>query len=164
MAETVHLTLKHNGKQIEGESTQTTNGRENTIECLYWEQEVATATEHGSGQSTGRRHHSPIMIQKRLDKSSPILMKALTDNQDLTAEFKFFRPAPNGDGSIEQFYTVVLDKARITKIKKHSPNALAPAQNASGPLEEVHFRFHSIKWTFNPNGAEHQDKWSGGGK
>lgn len=162
MAETVHLTLKHNGKQIEGESTQTTNDRDKTIECIYWEQEVSTATEHGSGQSTGRRHHSPIMIRKRLDKSSPILMKALTDNQDLDAEFKFYRPAPSGDGTTEQFYTVVLDGARITKIKKYSPEAHSPAANASPPLEEVHFRFHSIHWTFNPSGAQHEDKWSGG--
>jgi type VI secretion system secreted protein Hcp len=162
MAETVHLTLKHKGKQIEGESTQTTNGRENTIECLYWEQEVETATEPGSGTSTGRRHHQPVVIRKRLDKATPILMKALTENQDLEAEFKFYRPAPGGDGSTEQFYTVVLNGARIVKIKKHSPDALAPAANASPPLEELHFKFHTIHWTYNPTGAQHEDKWSGG--
>lgn len=162
MAETVHLTLKHNGTQIEGESTQTTLGRENTIECLSFEQHIKTAREAGSAAATGRRQHGPIMVTKRIDKSSPLLMKALTENQALTAEFKFFRPSPNGDGTTEQFYTIALENARISEVKKWVPNALSPAEHAVPPMEEVHFVFHTVHWTYNPNGAQHEDQWAGG--
>jgi type VI secretion system secreted protein Hcp len=162
MAETVHLTLKHQGKQIEGESTQHTLGRDKTIECVSYAQHVQTAREAGSAMATGRRQHMPIVITKRIDKSSPILMKALTDNQSLEAEFKFFRPNPSGDGTTEQFYTVVLKDARISEIKQHVPDAFSPAAHAAPPMEEVQFVFHTINWTFNPSGAQHEDKWSGG--
>ena len=38
MAETVHLFLKANGTDIKGESTQTSLGRADSIECVYYEQ------------------------------------------------------------------------------------------------------------------------------
>jgi len=160
MAETLHLKLEHNGKQIEGESTQHTLGREKTIECLSYQHDVHTAREAGSAMATGRRQHKEVVITKRLDKSSPLLMKALCENQALKAEFKFYRPNPSGDGTTEQFYTVALTDARISSIRQISPDALAPAANASPPVEEIHFVFHSINWTFNPTGAQHEDKWS----
>jgi len=162
MAESVHAVVKHNGTQIEGESTQTTLGREKSIECIAFEQHVKTAREAGSAMATGRRQHGPIVIRKRLDKSSPLLMKALCDNQALTAEFKFFRPNPNGDGTTEQFYTISLDNARVAEIKAWVPDTIAPAAHATPPQEEVHFVFHTVNWTFNPNGAQHEDKLSGG--
>jgi len=162
MAETVHLVLKHQGKQIEGESTQHAVGREKTIECLSYQHRVHTAREAGSAMATGRRQHEELVFTKRIDKSSPLLMKALTENQALEAEFKFFRPNPSGDGTTEQFYTVALKDARISAIKQHSPDALVPTAHASPPVEDIHIVFHSINWTYNPNGAQHEDKWSGG--
>ena len=53
MAETVHLYLKANGTDIKGESTQTSLGRQDSIECVYYEQGVKTAREAGSGMATG---------------------------------------------------------------------------------------------------------------
>ena len=161
MAETIHLILKHNGSQIEGESTQHTLDRDKTIECVSFEETVKTAREAGSAMATGRRQHGPIVITKRIDKSSPLLMKALCDNQQLTAEFKFYRPNPSGDGTTEQFYTIKLDNARISEIKKLVPDTLSPALHAAPPLEEIQFVFHTINWTFNPTGAQHEDKWTG---
>ena len=55
MAETVHLKLKANGSDIQGDSTQSSLGRENTIECISYEQEVKTAREAGTNTVTGRR-------------------------------------------------------------------------------------------------------------
>ena len=68
MAETVHLFLKANGSDIKGESTQTSLGRDGSIECLYFEDSVRTAREKGSGMATGRRTYNPIIIRKRIDK------------------------------------------------------------------------------------------------
>ncbi len=106
MAETVHLFLKGNGFDIQGESTQTSIGRENSIECLSFKSSVLTVREKGTAIATGRRQHEPIVIHKRIDKSSPLLIKALCDNQVIEAEFKFYRPNPTGDGTTEQFYTM----------------------------------------------------------
>lgn len=160
MAETVHLTLKANGKEIQGESTQTSLGRENTIECLFFESKVVTAREAGSGMATGRRQHQPLLIRKRIDKSSPLLMKALTENQVIEGTFKFFRPNPTGDGTTEQFFTVEIKQGRVNSIHQHVPDTIVPASSTLPPMEEITFVYHTICWSFTQGGVTHEDKWS----
>lgn len=155
MAETVHLFLKANGKAIQGESTQRSLGRENSIECLSFEQEVITAREAGTAMATGRRQYNPLVVQKRIDKSSPLLMKALCKNEVVEGEFKFFRPSPTGDGTTQQFYTVKVERARISSIKQ----LVTDTNSAQPPLEEISFVFHTITWTYTDGGVEHTDRW-----
>ena len=160
MAETVHLYLKANGADIQGESTQTSLGRENSIECVYYEQGVITAREATSGMATGRRQYTPLLIRKRIDKSSPLIAKALTTNQVIEAQFKFFRPNPTGDGTTEQFYTVGIKQGRVNSIKNVVPDTIVPATSTEPPLEEVTFVFHTISWTYTNGGVTHEDTWS----
>jgi type VI secretion system secreted protein Hcp len=159
MSETVHLYLKANGAAINGESTQHSLGRENSIECVYYEQEALTAREAGSGMATGRRQYKPLMIRKRIDKSSPLIAKALVENQEIEGVFKFFRPKPTGDGTTEQFYTVEIKKGRVAHQKQFVSDTIVPATAHDPPLEEVSFVFHTIKWTFTNGGIEHEDTW-----
>ena len=159
MAETVHLFLKGNGSDIQGESTQTSLGRENSIECLYFESEVLTAREAGSGNATGRRQYKPLVIRKRIDKSTPLIAKALCKNETIDAVFKFFRPNPAGDGTTEQFYTIEIKKGRIASLKQVSPDSFVPAMSNVPEVEEVGFVFHTIKWAYTNGGAEHEDTW-----
>ncbi|WP_224247247.1 type VI secretion system tube protein TssD [Hyalangium gracile] len=160
MAETVHLYLKANGTEIKGDSTQVSLGREGSIECVYYEQGVITAREAGSGLATGRRQYQPLLIRKRIDKSTPLLMKALCENQVIEATFKFFRPNPNGDGTTEQFYTVNFKQGRINTIKQLVPDTIVPATSKDPALEELTFVFHTIGWTYTNGGATHEDSWS----
>ena len=55
MAETVHLVLKANGNVIQGESTQRDLGRDKTIECLVFRDNVRTAREMGTLYGFWRR-------------------------------------------------------------------------------------------------------------
>jgi type VI secretion system secreted protein Hcp len=160
MAETVHLYLKAGGSDIQGESSQTSLGRENSIECVFFQSSVITARERGSGMATGRRQHEPILIRKRLDKSTPLILKALRTNQEIEAIFKFFRPNPTGDGTTEQFYTVTLKKGRIASVKQFVPDCLEPASSSAPPQETVEFVFHTIQWTYTNGGVTDEDKWS----
>ncbi|QSQ15049.1 type VI secretion system tube protein TssD [Myxococcus landrumensis] len=160
MAETVHLYLKANGSEIQGESTQTSLGRENSIECLSYVQSVITAREAGSGMATGRRQYEPLRIIKRIDKSSPLLAKALVENQKIDAVFKFFRPNPTGDGTTEQFYTVNIKDGRISSLKQIVPDTFIPATSQQPPHEEITFVFHTISWEYTNGGVSHEDQWS----
>lgn len=159
MAETVHLYLKANGSDIQGEPTQTSLGRENSIECLYFEQGVRTAREAGSGLATGRRQYEPLLIRKRIDKSSPLISKALCENQVIEGIFKFFRPNPTGDGTTEQFFTINIKKGRIASQRLWVPDTIVPASSTEPPLEEVTFVFHTIDWTYTNGGITHTDTW-----
>jgi type VI secretion system secreted protein Hcp len=159
MAETVHLYLKASGADIKGESTQHSLGRENSIECLYFEQAVKTAREAGSGMATGRRQYEPLLLRKRIDKSSPLIAKALVENQTIIGEFKFFRPNPTGDGTTQHFYSIKIEDGRVSTQKMYVPDTIVPATSTEPPLEEVSFVFHTISWTFTNGGVTHEDTW-----
>lgn len=159
MAETVHLYLKANGADVQGESTQTSLGRENSIECLSFEDSVRTAREKGSGMATGRRTYEPVRVTKRIDKSSPLLAKALCNNEVIEGVFKFFRPNPTGDGTTEQFFTVGIKEGRVAAIKRTSPDTLDPASALAPPMETIEFVFHNITWAYTNGGIEHHDNW-----
>lgn len=160
MAETVHLYLKSNGTDIKGESTQTSLGRADSIECLYFEDSVRTPREKGSGLATGRRTYEPIRILKRIDKSSPLLAKSLCANEKVDGVFKFFRPHAD-TGEPTHFFTIEIEQGRLASIKRVSPNVIDPAAGSDPPTEEVSFVFHTISWTYEETGAEHRDDWSG---
>lgn len=145
------MTLKINGEMVEGDTLH--YARKGQIELLHFEQSVMTAREAGSGMATGRRQYQPLLIRKRIDKSSPLLMKALTENAVVEAQFGFYRPNPTGDGTDERFYEVAIQGARVADIKI--------VQNASDPpMEEVTFVFHTIRWTYTNGGVTHEDTWS----
>ncbi|MGB1276751.1 MAG: type VI secretion system tube protein TssD [Nannocystaceae bacterium] len=162
MAESVHLFLRANGTDIKGESTQTSLGRDASIECISFDDAVRTARERGTGQATGRRTYEAIRINKRIDASSPLLAKALCNNEEIDGEFCFYRPSPTGDGTTEQFFTISISQGRISSIARRSPNAIDPASSVEPPTEEVAFVFHTIRWTYNGSGhnSEHEDSWA----
>lgn len=159
MAETVHLFLKANGQDIKGNSSITSLGREDSIECLSFVDSVRTAREKGSGVATGRRTYEPIIIRKRIDKSSPLLAKALCNNEVIEGTFKFYRPSPSGDGTTEQFFTVEIAEGRVASVKRVSPDVIDPASSQEPPTEEVGFVFHTITWTYEDGGVTHTDDW-----
>ena len=160
MAMTVHLSLKANGEEISGDSTITSMEREDTIECLSFHDSVRTAREASTGMATGDRSYEPIKISKRIDKSSPLLAKALCNNEVAEGIFKFFRPNPAGDGTTEQFFTIEFQQGRVSSIVRNSPDVIDPAAATAPATEEVSFVFGHIRWTYEPDGIEHIDAWS----
>ncbi len=160
MAQSVHLYLTANGTKIDGDSTIASMDRENSIECLSFEDSVRTAREASSGMATGDRTYEPVRITKRIDKSSPLLAKALCNNEVVEGTFKFFRPNPAGDGTTEQFFTVVIEEGRVGSCTRVSPDVIDPASASAPPTEEVTFVFGKITWTYEPDGIEHTDHWS----
>ena len=134
-------------------------GRENTIECIKFEHMVQTSRESGSGMATGRRIHGPIIITKRIDKSTPLLYKALRSNSKIDGALKFYRPNPGGDGTTQHFYTIEVKDGRISSIKEWVPNSLDPNTSSLPALEEVSITYRTIGWTYEPTGATDIDTW-----
>lgn len=159
MASAAHLFLKANGVDVHGDSTVTSLDRAESIECLTFEDKVATQREASAGVATGRRLYDPVVIRKRFDRSTPLLAKALCYNENIEATFKFYRPAPSGDGSTEHFLTVLLTDARISCIERELRYVLDPKFATDPPMEKVSFVFSTIRVTYEPTGAEHEDEW-----
>ena len=78
----------------------------------------------------------------------------------IKATFRFFRPNPEGDGTTQQFFTIVIEEARVNSVVRVSPDVIDPAAANAPPTEEVTFVFGKIQWTYEPDGIEHIDHWS----
>jgi type VI secretion system secreted protein Hcp len=161
MAQTVHLKLKANDSDIKGESTQLADDRADTIECFSFEGGMTTPRDAASGRATGRRQHAPIKIKKLIDKSTPLLAKALTNNEPCTGTFSFYRP--DGKGHDEVFFTIKIGGAFVSDIRHLMPDTMdSPHADAREAYEEVTFTFDTISWAHPPGKTQHDDSWSGG--
>ena len=165
----VHLFLQIDGNDIQGDSTVTSLEREGSIECLAWTDSLTTSRETGTVVLTvGRRLYGPVTCTKRIDKASPLMFMALTQNDPVTrAEFRFYRPIPSRTrtarrGGEEHYYTVVLENSYVSKITTTSTDiATNPDARNVPATETVSFVFADVTRTYEINGATHTDSWSG---
>src|SRR5438874_2962513 len=118
MGQTIHLKLKANGKEIKGESTQKSHGRENTIECHSVRASANAQLNPSTGLATGRRTYSPIAVSRIMDAASPLILQALCQNEKIEATFEFYRPSPTGDGTTEKYYTIDVKNGRIESVSQ----------------------------------------------
>ena len=159
-AQTVHINLEIDGNRIEGESTIASLDREGTIEASSAGFSVSVPIDPASGLTTGRRVYRPFTITKRIDKSSPLLFKALAQNEPVTKlEAMYFRPAVGGSGAEEKFMTILLENGRITNIVQTSEDVILAGQDAPPVMEMVSFVFQDITMTYEINGATYKDSW-----
>jgi type VI secretion system secreted protein Hcp len=136
----------------------TIKGRENTIEVHAFSAGVVSPRDPASGLPTGKRQHSPVTIVKEIDKSSPMLMNALVNNETLTTcILRFYSAAPTGQ--VTQTYTITLTNASVASITDSLVDNEIPA-NATLPLrEEITFTYQKIQWTWTDGGIVAQDDW-----
>jgi type VI secretion system secreted protein Hcp len=156
----VALFLTANGAAVQGDSQQEMT--EGAIECIAYQSAVAAGQRQGSGQATGRRTQEGITIRKPIDRSSPLLAKALCHNEVIEGTFKFFRPNANGDGTTEQYFTVEIENGRVARIHLVSPDGYA---NPGEPpfvtaFEDVQFTYNAITWRYEMTGTEYTDATS----
>ena len=77
-------------KQGEIRGSETSKGREGQIAVIAASHEIVSPRDAQSGLPTGPRVHKPFVITKDLDASSPLLYRALVNNENLTTwELRF---------------------------------------------------------------------------
>jgi type VI secretion system secreted protein Hcp len=149
MALNAYLKLKANGTDLPGEATH--KGFENWIEVESFSWGVSTAREAGSGLSTGRRIYKEFRWINTHHKSSVLIWKALTQNQVIEATVKAVGPSSSGDGTDEQFLTLVFKGGRISSFDQAAED---------GVFEEIGLVFQTIQVTHEDGGITHEDTWS----
>lgn len=127
---------------IKGEATEAKDGHKNEIEILSFSfgatqagtaRDVATGQASGkrdaaSGQATGKRQHKPISITKPVDKSSPMLAKALRSGESI--------------GMVE-----VSDGTTVHKLHDCVVTSITPVSSPGGdrPMESLSLNFTKIE-------------------
>jgi len=151
MANTIALFLKLNGNDVQGENTQSSLGRANSIEVLSWSW-AAEAPLSAGGQPAGQRIMGEVKFVQRIDKSTPLLFKGFTNNELALGLFKFYRPNPVGDGTTEQFFTFLGEQGRITSLNNWLPDTINPATAVMPPLVQFTMRFNKVTQTYENGG------------
>jgi type VI secretion system secreted protein Hcp len=162
MALNAYLKLKGQ-KQGDINGSVTQKGREKMIMVIAVSHEIVSPRDAASGQATGKRVHKPFVITKEIDKSTPLLAKALVTNEVLSSfALDFWRPSVGGStgaGAETNFYKVQLTNARIASIAMHMDNNTHPDLQKYAPYEEIAFTYEKITWTFVDGGITAMDDW-----
>ena len=142
--------------EINGSVTQA--GREDSIMVIAFNHEVESPRNATSGLATGKRQHKPLIITKEIDKSTPLLMNALTNNENLSEVIlQFWRPSRSGKEF--QFYTIELTNARIVDIHQEMLNNKYPENMQHAEREHISFVYQKITWTYEDGGITSTDDW-----
>jgi hypothetical protein len=132
MAETVHLYLKANGTDIKGESSRPPRSR-----GLDRVRLLRAGREDRPRGGLGHGDRSPAvraaLIRKRIDKSSPLIAKALVENNVIEAEFKFFRPNPTATARPSSSTPSRSSRAASPRRSRSCPTPSSPRPRPSPP-------------------------------
>ena len=142
---------------IEGDSQR--SGYEGMMEIHGWSHEVSSPRDAATGLPTGRRQHKPLTVTKPVDKASPLLMGALTTNENLSSVV-LRCVAPSADGSEEQYYTIELVNATVSNIRQEQLNNKYPENMPHEVREHVSFAYQRIVWVHEVSSTSAEDDWS----
>ncbi len=158
MALPLHLTITAE-QQGEIEGSCEWDEREGSILVQAFDHVVEIPTD-SRGIASGRRVHRPIVLTKEIDKSTPMLYQALCTGELLTElELNWYRI--DGSGEEELYYTMKMFNGMITKIHPYVENILLKDNAQLLHMEKVHIAYEKIIWTWEPDGIEYEDAWSG---
>ncbi len=154
-----YLFLKGARGDIKGDAKL--RGREDAIVVIAASHEINSPRDAASGLASGKRMHKPFVITKELDKSTPLLRKALVTNEILpSATIDFYRPTPRGGIAQEEKYlTIKLTNASISNIRQVMLNNKNPELTRYAQSEEISFTYQKIEWIWADGGVTASDDW-----
>jgi type VI secretion system secreted protein Hcp len=157
MALNAYLKLKGETQgDINGSVTQA--GRENKIEVYAFRHGVKSPRDAASGLPTGKRQHEPFSVLKPTDKASPLLYKALVDNENVT-EWKLNCWKPSSSGKELNYYDVILTNANVCAMETEMRNNKDPNQMKYEICDTARFTYQKIEWVYVDGGISAEDDW-----
>lgn len=145
-------------KQGEIAGSATAKGKEKQIEVIGFGHEIVSPRDAASGLPTGKRQHKPFVITKPVDKSTPLLLKALVDNENIS-DWRLNCWRAGAGGKEEQFYTIQLVNATIAGVRQEMLNNRYEENQAHEIREHVTFTYQKITWTWTDGGITALDDW-----
>jgi type VI secretion system secreted protein Hcp len=129
---------------IEGESTD--QKHKNEIDILTYSQSFKNSVSDstGGGGGAGKVTCGEITVMKNIDKSSPLLIKAVTTGEHIKKAVLTFRTVGRRD---LEYYTVTLKDVLITSIDQTDQN------NPARIFERVTLNAADFKFHFVPQSA-----------
>ncbi|QCR36005.1 Hcp family type VI secretion system effector [Nissabacter sp. SGAir0207] len=158
MAIPVYLWLKDDGgAHIKG--AVDVQGREGSIEVTEFTHKLHIPTDNNTGKLTGTRVHSPVVLTKETDGSTPYLYRAVSSGQTLkSAEFKWYRI--NEAGQEEEYFNTLLENVKLVSVTPVMYDVKDPAKDKHNHMEQVELRYEKITWTYKDGNIIYSDSWN----
>lgn len=155
MANLIWLTLNGDKQGLISAGCSSVDSIGNKAQPAHVDQIMVMGLTHGI---TRQQHvnHQPITIIKPVDKSSPLLGRAICENENLSCEFSLYRT--NRAGVNECYYKIKLSDARITGLQLHIPHTID--DNEGQPEESIELTFTSITWEHCTAGTSAYSLWN----
>ena len=146
-------------------------GGSNDIPGLRWISEVKSPRDLATGQVSGKRQHSPMVVVTETGQVSPLFLQACCTNEMLkNVTLNFLKTDPK-TGQEVIYYTVKLTNATIASVRQTSgfdldDTAAGGAKHNStydtAELDEIQFTFQSIEWEYKggPSNTMASDSWN----
>lgn len=155
MANLVYLTLNGQLQGLISAGCSSLDSIGNKAQIAHLDQIMVTSIKHDISRAQNVNHQA-LNITKPIDKSTPLLSKAINENECLSCNFDFYRT--NRYGLNELFYQLKLINARVSRIGLRMPHTISDSQ---GQTEEViSFIYESISQDHCVAGTSAFSLWS----
>jgi type VI secretion system Hcp family effector len=161
MSTEAYLFLKLNGTDVHGDTTLSSIAGvdvSRAIELAECSWGVALEAGESNRRGAGHRRHEPFRALKRVDRTTPLLLQGLTQNQQVDAVVRVFRPDAE-TGEIHNHLTIELQRGRLTRLAGLLPDPVDVAGPARTMTERLEIVYHTIVVRHELSGAEASDSW-----
>lgn len=133
--------------------------REGSIEVIGFSHGLNLPVDSSAGKITGTRSHSPMMIEKEFDSSSPYLYKAVATGQTLkSAELRWYRI--NDAGREEAYFIITIEGVKITGVNPGMPNVKMAGNSQINHMESISLMYEKITWRYVDGNVQYTDEWN----
>ncbi len=156
MSNTIYLTLNGAKQGFISAECCSEGSVGDKVQSAHQDQIMVYSLTHLLSRDQDVNHHE-IVITKPVDKSSPLLLKAIADYELMTTcNFVLYRESK--DGGMEKYYTIKLENARITR---GGIITSPPAEGKEMKIqEELAFIYESITWEHMLTGTSAKGVWA----
>jgi type VI secretion system secreted protein Hcp len=153
----LHLWLKDSsGSAIRGSSDVA--GREGSIEVLSFAHGISSPVDANTGKLTGGRLHRPMLLEKEIDRATPMLYMAIARGQTLqSAELKWYRIDPSGREV--EYFNIMMRNVKIAAVSPRVPNIKEEASQIHNHIEQIELRYEEITWSYLDGNLQFRDAW-----
>lgn len=133
--------------------------REGSIEIIGFSHGLNIPVDSSNGKITGTRSHSPMMLEKEFDSSSPYLYKAVAKGQTLkSAELRWYRI--NDAGQEVVYFIMTIEGVKITGVNPGMPNVKMSGNSQMNHMESVSLMYEKITWRYVDGNVQYTDEWN----
>ncbi|MCC8379973.1 Hcp family type VI secretion system effector [Xenorhabdus sp. PB30.3] len=139
MANSIYVTIKGKLQGLISQGCSTLDSIGNKYQLGHEDQIFVLQFNHGVARAQNVAHQ-PVKFVKPLDKSSPLLLMAVANNEELDLAFDFYRTSQAGGQ--ERYYSVTLRNAKLLNVNVQYPHSVDHADRQ--PEEVVAIQYKDI--------------------